>query len=54
MEASTVLATAITAESISGVLNEVTGLIPVVIPAAISFLAIRKGLSFVFGVLRAA
>ncbi len=55
MEASTaVLSTVVTADMLQGVLSEVTGLIPVAIPVAISFLALRKGISFVFGILRAA
>lgn len=40
--------------SLDGVLDEVVGLLPVVIPVAITFLALRKGLGFLFGVLRAA
>ena len=39
---------------LDGVLSEVVGLLPIVIPVAITFLALRKGLSFLFGVLRSA
>lgn len=41
-------------EIVQGVLNEVVALIPTVIPVAISFIAIRKGISFVLGLLRSA
>ena len=44
----------VTAELLSGVLDEVVGLLPVVIPVAISFIAIRKGISFVLDSLRSA
>lgn len=44
----------ITSELVSGVLSEVIAVIPVVIPAAISFIAVRKGINFVIGMLRAA
>lgn len=36
----------ITADTLKGVLDEVTGLIPVVAPAVIGFIAFRKGWSF--------
>lgn len=41
-------------EVVSGVLDEVVALIPTIIPVAISFIAIRKGISFVLGMLRSA
>lgn len=49
-----VLASTITGEMLNGVLSEVVQLIPVVFPVAISFLAIRKGISFVLSSLSAA
>ena len=52
--AATVLNNVVTSEVVSGVLAEVVGLLPIVIPVAISFLAIRKGISFVMGMLRGA
>lgn len=52
--ADTVLSTVITSTMVNGVLDEVVGLIPVVIPTAITFIAIRKGISFVLGMLRSA
>lgn len=52
--ADTVLDTVFTAEMVGGVLDEVVGVIPIVVPVAITFIAIRKGISFVLGMLRSA
>ena len=52
--ASTVLAGIVTTDMLSGVLTEITGLLPVVIPVMIGFIAIRKGVSFLQGVLHSA
>ena len=52
--AATVLDKKITGPMVEGVLNEVVALVPTVIPVAISFIAIRKGISFVLGLLRSA
>lgn len=52
--AATVLDKTIQTEMVEGVLNEVVAIIPTVIPVAISFIAIRKGISFVLGLLRSA
>lgn len=49
-----VLNEAIQPETVKGVLDEVVALIPTIIPVAISFIAIRKGISFVLGMLRSA
>ncbi len=54
MEATTVLDKTITGTMVQGVLNEVVAIIPTIIPVAISFIAIRKGISFVLGMLRSA
>lgn len=51
---STMLDTVVTGEMLNGVLDEVVGLLPIVIPVAITFMALRKGLGFLFGVLRSA
>ena len=48
------LAGALAEVDLNGVLSEVVGLIPTVLPVAISFLALRKGLSFIMGVLHSA
>ena len=50
----TVLDKTITGTMVQGVLNEVVAVVPTVIPVAISFIAIRKGISFVLGLLRSA
>ena len=44
----------VTTAMLSGVLDQITGVLPVVIPTMISFIAIRKGISFVLGMLRSA
>lgn len=44
----------VTASMMNGVLSEVTGVLPVVIPAAVGYIAIRKGIAFVLGILRKA
>lgn len=48
------LAEIVTSTMLQGVLNEITSLLPVIIPALISFIAIRKGISFLIGTLRGA
>ncbi len=51
---SNTLTSIVTAEMLSGVMDEVKGLLPVVIPVSIGYLALRKGLSFLLGTLRKA
>lgn len=48
------LAEVVTSAMLQGVLNEITSLLPIIIPALISFIAIRKGISFLIGTLRGA
>lgn len=48
------LKTVITAEMLSGVLDEVVGVLPICIPVLITFIALRKGISFVQSILHAA
>lgn len=48
------LQSAVSGANISGVLDEVVGLLPTVFPVMIGFIAIRKGISFVIGMLRSA
>ncbi len=50
----TVLSGIIKAETLSGVLKEITGMLPVVIPVLVGFIALRKGISFVRGILASA
>lgn len=48
------LKTVVTAEMLGGVLDEITGLLPIVIPVMIGFIAVRKGIAFVQSVLHSA
>lgn len=48
------LKTIVTAEMLSGVLDEITGLLPIVIPVMIGFIAIRKGIAFLQHILHTA
>lgn len=44
----------VTADMISGVLDEIVGLLPVIVPVMIGFIGLRKGISFLQGVLHSA
>ena len=44
----------VTAEMLQGVLSEITGLLPIVIPVLIGFIAIRKGIAFLQHILHSA
>ena len=48
------LAGIVTADMIGGVLDEIVGLLPVIIPVMIGFIGLRKGISFLQGVLHSA
>ncbi len=48
------LKTIVTNEMLSGVLDEVVGLLPVCIPVLITFIALRKGIAFVQSILHSA
>ena len=50
----TQLASIVTEQMMSGVLNEVIGILPVCTPTMISFTGIRKGIGFLQGVLHSA
>ncbi len=52
--ASTTLNTIVTSDMLGGVLNEIIGLLPVILPVMIGFIALRKGISFVLGMLHSA
>ncbi len=52
--ASTQLSTIVTGDMIQGVLNEIIGLLPTVLPVMIGFIALRKGISFVLNMLHSA
>lgn len=51
---SSALADVVTAEMLSGVLDQIVALLPVVIPVMIGFIGLRKGISFVQGILHSA
>jgi ABC-type transport system involved in cytochrome c biogenesis permease component len=51
---STVLSGVVTSTAMNGVLDEVVGLLPVCIPVMISFIGLRKGISFIQSVLHSA
>lgn len=53
-ESAGVLAGIVTKDMLAGVLSEITSLLPVCIPVMISFIAIRKGISFVQHILHSA
>ena len=48
------LSSIVTSQMISGVLDEIVGLLPVVLPTMIGFIGLRKGVSFLQGVLHSA
>ena len=48
------LKTVVTAEMLGGVLNEVVGVLPICIPVLITFIALRKGISFIQSILHSA
>ena len=50
----TTLGGVITADMLNGVFDEIVAMLPVVIPVMVSFLALRKGISFVRGILQSA
>ena len=54
METASVLASVVTADLLGGVLDEVVALLPVCMPVMIGFIALRKGISFVSGILHSA
>jgi hypothetical protein len=49
-----VLSKIVTSSMLDGLLAEITSLLPIIIPALIGFIAIRKGISFLIGTLRGA
>lgn len=48
------LKTVVTADMLGGVLDEVVGVLPVCIPVLITFIALRKGISFIQSILHSA
>ena len=48
------LSSIVTADMLGGVLDQIVGILPVVIPVMIGFIGLRKGISFLQGVLHSA
>ena len=48
------LSTVVTADMMNGVFDQIIALLPVCIPVMVSFIALRKGISFVRGILQSA
>lgn len=44
----------VTTSMLNGVLDEIIGLLPVVLPVMVAFISLRKGLSFIQSVLHGA
>ena len=54
VEVAGTLSTVVSGDMLSGVLGEILGMLPVVIPVMIGFIGLRKGISFLQGVLHGA
>lgn len=52
--ATTVLSGIVNSNMLSGVLSEITDLLPVIIPVMIGFIAVRKGIAFLRSILQSA
>lgn len=52
--AATELSSIVTAEMLGGVLDEIKGLLPVILPVMVGFIGLRKGISFLQGTLHSA
>lgn len=52
--AGSVLGSVVTAEMMNGVFDELVAVLPVAMPVMVSCMAVRKGISFLSGILRAA
>lgn len=48
------LSSVVTGDMLNGVFNEIVGLLPVVLPVMVSFIALRKGIAFIQSVLHGA
>lgn len=54
LETGTALSEVVTSGMLEGVLDEIIGLLPIVIPVLIGFIGLRKGIAFVQSILRSA
>ena len=50
----TQLSQIVTSEMVSGVFDQILGLLPVIMPVMVGFIGLRKGISFLQGVLHSA
>lgn len=50
----TSLSDVVTSDMLSGVLNEIIGLLPVLVPVMVTFIALRKGIAFIQSILHSA
>ena len=50
----TQLSTIVTSEMVSAVFDQILGLLPVIMPVMVGFIGLRKGISFLQGVLHSA
>lgn len=48
------LSTIVTADMMNGVFSQILDLLPVCIPVMVSFIALRKGIAFIRGILQSA
>ena len=48
------LSSVVTSGMLSGVLDEIVSLLPIAIPVVIGFIGVRKGISFLTGILQSA
>lgn len=48
------LSEVVTGDMMQGVFNEILSLLPIVIPVVVGFIGLRKGISFLMGILRSA
>ena len=54
VHAATQLSSVVTSEMLGGVLDEIIGLLPTIIPVTIGFIGLRKGISFLQSMLHSA
>lgn len=50
----TLISGAVKSDTFDGLANEITGVLPIVLPVLVTILALRKGIRFLLGTLRGA
>lgn len=53
-DVSLTLSNIVTSEMVGGVMDEIVGLLPIVIPVSIGYIGLRKGIGFLFNSLKKA